>query len=63
MCSNKLCNFTGKTYVGVSVLIKLCVIVYFTFGFISYSFRSSCLQVIFKVAVLKNLAKVIGKYL
>ena len=35
----------------------------FTFNFISYLFRSSRLQVIFKVVVLKMLAKVIGKFL
>ena len=36
---------------------------YESFGFKSDSSRRSCLQVIFKVAVLKNLAKVIGKHL
>ena len=47
---------------GVSFLIKLIVLT-FLLGFTSYSFRSSRLQMIFKEAVRKNLAKWKGKHL
>ena len=54
MCWNKLPKFLPeKTYVRVSFLIKITVWLFtFTFDFISYLFRSSCLHEIFKLAVL-----------
>ena len=56
--------FQESTYVGVSLLVKLTVwLPTFTFIFTSYSFRSSDWQIIFKVAILKTLAKLTGKHM
>ena len=56
--------FQESIYVGVSLLVKLTVWLHtFTFIFTSYSFRSSDWQIIFKVAILKTLAKLTGKHM
>ena len=54
--------FIGKHLCRRVFLIKLTVLTS-PLGFRRYSFINSRLQLIFKVAVLKNLAKLIGKHL